>query len=233
MISVRGFVTSDFRWIMAAESVAQPESRTDQRLSARQAVTAIEEGSDLPTGMSVAERRAVALYIAEPTVHLTLTSGDMDRRTCTRQFQNLQKRLNRDRPSRNRSYVAVPACSVEGGGGYHIHSVQWDFILKSKLKQMADDLGFGTTEIRYIANKSPLDRFHMSCYPLKQHTSIFGSKKHLDNVPLPKSARYMLRPFRPTLEQYNPKLLSAMDAAESLTVSDWELTHAVHYFNAP
>jgi hypothetical protein len=180
--------------------------------------------------LSIAERMTIAVCHARPTGSITFDSRDLDSKQSRNRFSRLIKRLIRSRRGRKLGYLAFPACS-NGHSGWHIHLLVWDYIDSRPLTRHANELGFGRPQIDYIDDLSDLNYFRKVAYHFRQTEEAFGRTHGNRHEKRPKGARRYLMPLPKTLQQVNPKLLSAVDMAKDKSVSDLELLRACPLFS--
>jgi len=190
----------------------------------------LKEGRLPDRPLSMSERMTIAVCHARPTGAITLDSRDLGSKESRNRFSRLVKRLIRSRRGRSFAYLAVPACST-GHKGWHVHLLVWDYIDSKPLTRHAMELGFGLPDIDPIAALNDLNYFRKIAYHFRQTEEVFG-RTHGDRHEVrPKGARRYLMPLPKTLQQVNPKLLSAVNMAKDKSVSDSELLRACPLFS--
>lgn len=195
------------------------------------AAWALTDGYPLARPMTHHERLVVAVVSAKPTNTLTIPSKEKTRKQMTRDFRCLVKRINRTR-GRPLIYVATVA-RAEGGTGYHIHGLLWEYVHAPTLIGHCKDLGLGKPKLRHIVPAFPGDVNYWAqvSYFLTQHDEAFGYSQQHRHEPVPKSGRKLLSPQGRTLAKQCPDLLSALKMAKDPAVSDETLCSRLPRFS--
>ena len=182
----------------------------------------VQAGLDLDRRLTRTERLAIGVAACRPTHVLTIHSK-LERPEFMREFAKFKKRYRRDR-YRPLIYIGKVAAG-KGGGGYHVHLLLWQSLNYNALHGYVRGLTFGPPQVEQITlSEDPANLpLRVVAYVLGQEEPVFRSEEHARHRAHPKSAWRHIRPQRPTLERYQPKLLAALDIAESPAVPDGEL----------
>lgn len=188
--------------------------RTNAERSLWTALGALEHGLPLPP-LTEMESLTLAVAEAEPTHTLTLTSADMDQPEMARAFRRLVRRIQRNsNGSKPLIYVGVYAQSKDSRG-CHLHLLLWGFAPQAVWRKHAEAVGLYANRPKWIDPSQPHNVERAVGYALSQNEPVFGSKKHRENQPKRKGQRRYVTPQKRTLAAHNPKLLSALNQAQS------------------
>lgn len=191
---------------------------------------AVSHGTELDRPLSKAERRAVAVLIAQPTHILTISSKIEDPVEHSNAFRRFRKRLS-EKLKKPWVYVAVPA-RERSADRFHLHCVHWDFIPGGIIRKHSRESGLGENpKFRYIAEQDVFEQGDRVLYELAQNVPLFGLTHHLRHRPPPRHSKVFRCPKNKTLEIEKPNLLSALRMAQSRSVSDLQLLSEAPYFN--
>jgi len=196
------------------------------------ALGALRWGYELARPMTSMERALIALMGVPPT-HLITIHGPPGTKVSS-WWPRYRKRIDRARgPSRPLIYLGVRASGF-GDGGEHLHLLLWDeWIPFWVLHRHADECGLGKPHVDLVPDPQAnrLECASMVTYVLSQHEPVFGSRNHeRHHQPHPHQRRW-IRPHQATLRTHRPQLLSALNAAESPSISDKELVSKVLTFS--
>jgi hypothetical protein len=186
---------------------------------------------ELGRPLTEAERLLVALLSSPPTNMLTL-QGPQDGPSVGEVWPRLRRRVDRARTSRRPLIYLGTKPNGYGNGGEHMHLLLWDYVPVGTLLKHCRQLGIGTPRIEEIRHRNqPALVARPIAYVLGQQEAVFGTAEHERHMPREKYRRRWLRPHRSTLADHNPELLSAIEAAESESVSDRDLILRVPYLS--
>lgn len=198
--------------------------------------------------LTPAERIALAVAGTEPTHLLTIDSALRDRSAFDRAWRQLAKRVARRRPYKPPLAYFGTVAQGEGSGGFHLHMLLWDFLYAPMLIGQTRAVGLGHPDIKQIGatvlrgrppetlsaverHQLSIDQLQTAAYIVNQHEPAFGRPHHQRHQPRAVGRRRYLYPQRKTLALAQPKLLAALDAARSPTVSDEELIRQLPRFS--
>ena len=178
------------------------------------------------------ERLVLTLVETQPRLLITIDSADMDEAEAKVGWKKLKLRMQRRRADALRVYFGC-AAQAQHGEGHHLHLLLWKTVSVRQLLWNARQVGFGGVRLQEIPSpgSDPLGATQMARYALAQHEPVFGSRHHLRHAPVGKHKRRLLKPQGRTLETYAPEVLSALDTAQSRTVTDDELVGGLHLFS--
>jgi hypothetical protein len=199
---------------MSAARAKRVTMRTNPERSLWTALGALERGLPLPP-LTEMENLTLAVAKAEPTHALTLTSADMDQPEMARAFRLLVRRIERNaKTSKPLIYFGVYA-QGKGDGGCHLHLLLWGYAPQAVWRKHAEAVGLYANRPKRIDSYQPHNVARAVGYTLSQNQSVFGSRKHLENQPKRKGQRRYITPQKRTLADHNPKLLSALNQAQT------------------
>ncbi len=197
------------------------------------AIEALHRAYSLGRDMTLRERFLLAFLGCPPTHSLTLHGPPGT--TVADWWVRYRKRINRERASsRTLIYFGVQADGL-GHGGEHLHLLLWDdeWFPFWVFQRHAEESGLGKLHIDQVPDPHVdlLGCAHMVTYVLSQHEPVFGSDHHERHHAPRRHQRRWIRPHRATLRRHRPQLLSALDDAESSSISDKELVSRVLTFS--
>ena len=148
-----------------------------------------------------------------------------------RGFRALKNRRRRDGRG-TWIYVGYRVASSSGAAGYHLHLLLWESVHIISLNTDLAELGLGKAHIEKLEPLAGVDPFVNAmgavAYVLGQEEPVFGTAKHRQNLPRPKSKRALLKPQDRTLQARKPELLLALNRAKDPTVPDDALLQPLH-----
>jgi hypothetical protein len=187
-----------------------------------------------PSSRNLTQRERLTLTLVEtqPRLLVTIDSAGMSEAEAKAAWPRLKKRMWRRRPDALRVYVGC-AAQARDAEGHHLHLLLWTPVNFRQLLWNAQRVGFGGLSAPRIPapNVDPLGALQMVRYALGQHQPVFGSRHHYRHIPAGEHKRGLLKPHRATLETHAPEVLSALDTAQSRTVTDTELVQGLHLFS--